>query len=67
MSYLEGVELDVGVSMRQASDEALYRIFGTAGVTGYPVANVDDGSPVLGSQVLVGRLGCDGEETLVSR
>ena len=67
MSYLEGVELDIGVSMRQASDKALYRIFGTVGVAGYPVANVDDGGPVLGSQVLIGRLGYDGEETLVSR
>ena len=53
--------------MRQAPHKALDRIFGSVGVAGHSVANVDDGGPVLGSQVLVGRLSCDGGETLVSQ
>lgn len=59
-AYLECVELHVGIAMSKALDQALDDLFGAVGVTGYLVADLDDGAPVLRGEVLVRCLGCAG-------
>lgn len=54
--YLKGVQLDIGVAMGQALDQALDRLLRPVGVGGYPVADVNDGAPILGCEVLISGL-----------
>lgn len=54
---LECIELNVGVSMGKALDQGLDGGLGTIGVAGDAIANLHDGGPVLGGEVLVCRLG----------
>ena len=54
---LKSVQLDVGISMREPLDHALHDLFGPIVIPADPVAQVDDSSPILGGEVLVGRLG----------
>jgi hypothetical protein len=55
-SHLERVQLDIGIAMGQALDQALYRLLGSVLVAGNSIANLHDGTPVLGRKVLIGRL-----------
>lgn len=57
-SYLERVELDIGVPVYESLDEALHDLLGPVGIGRYFIAYFDDRAPVLGGQVLVGRAGC---------
>lgn len=50
----EGIELDVGVAMRQALDQGGRRLLGPGGVGRDAVADVEDVLPVLAGQVLIG-------------
>ena len=56
MTNLKGIELDVGISMGQPLDKALDGLVGAVGIAGYFVAHFEYGAPVLGCEVLVGRL-----------
>lgn len=42
--------------MGQALDHAIDGLFGAVGIGGYPIADLHDGAPVLGREVLVGCL-----------
>lgn len=55
--YLECIELDIGIAVRQALDQALDCLVGAIRVTRHFVADLDDSPPVLRREVLVGRLG----------
>lgn len=55
-SYLEGIQLDIGVPMSQALDHAVNGLLGPVGVGSYSIADLHDGTPVFGREVLVGRL-----------
>lgn len=57
ITHLEGVELHVGVAVGQPLDEGLDCLLGAVGVAGHAIANLHDGAPVLGGEVLVRRLG----------
>jgi hypothetical protein len=52
--YLKGVQLDIGVAMGQALDQALDRLLRPVRVGGYPVTDVNDGAPILRCEVLIG-------------
>lgn len=56
-TYLESIQLDVGVAMGQTLDHGLYNLLGAILVAADTVANLDNGSPVFRGEVLVGRLG----------
>jgi hypothetical protein len=45
--------------MGQALDQALYRLLGSVLVAGNSIANLHDGTPVLGREVLIGSLVCE--------
>ena len=60
-SHLERVQLDIGVAMGQALDQALYRLLWPVLVAGDSVADLHDGAPVLRREVLVGRLVWEGK------
>ena len=63
-AYLEGIELDVGVAVREALDDALHDLLGAIVIPAHPIAQVDDSSPVFGGEILVGRLGYMAEQQL---
>lgn len=56
-TYLESVKLNICVSMGEALDHTLHSFLGTMLITRYLVAHLDDGTPVLRSEVLVCGLG----------
>jgi hypothetical protein len=58
MGELESVKLDICVAVSEALDHALDGFFWSIIVAGDFVADGDNGTPVLGGEVLVSRLGC---------
>jgi hypothetical protein len=59
-TYLKSVKLDIGVAMRKTSDDALNSLLGTILVVAHFVADLNNGAPILRSEVLVGGLGYAG-------
>lgn len=57
ITHLECIELHIGVAVGQALDQGLDCLLGAVGVAGHAIANLHDGAPVLGGEVLVRRLG----------
>lgn len=57
---LKSVELDIGVAMGKAPDDALNSLLGAIWVVAYFVADLDNGAPILRREVLVGGLGYTG-------
>lgn len=57
ITNLKGVELHVGVAVCQTLDKGLDCLLGAVRITGHAIANLHDGAPVLGGEVLVRRLG----------
>lgn len=57
--YLECVQLNIGVAVRETLDHALDSFLGSCRVAGCLVAHLHDGAPILGGEILVRRLGCD--------
>lgn len=58
LTYLESVELHVGVPVSKTLDQTLDRLLGAVLVGRDPVADLHDGAPVLRCEVLIRRLGC---------
>lgn len=56
-TYLKSVELDIGVAMGKAPDDALNSLLGAIWVVAYFVADLDNGAPILRREVFVGGLG----------
>lgn len=52
-AYLESVELDIGVAVRETPDDALNSLLRAIWIVAYFVADLDNGAPVLGCEVLV--------------
>lgn len=50
--------------MCKALNHTLNRLLGSVGIARDLVAHLDDGAPVLGGEVLVGRLGCGAKQLL---
>lgn len=67
MAYLESVKLHVRIAVCQPFDHALHRVLGAVGVACDPVTDLHDGTPVLGREVLVRRLGYDQPAVSIAR
>ena len=59
MTYFKSVKLDIGVAMRETPDNTLNSLLGTIWIVAYFVTDLDNSTPILGGQVLVGSLDCD--------
>ena len=53
VSYLKSVKLDVGIAMRETSDDTLDGLLGAILIV---IADLDNGTPIFGCEVLVGGL-----------
>ncbi|KAI6753191.1 hypothetical protein HG531_005360 [Fusarium graminearum] len=56
VSYLKSVKLDVGIAMRETSDDTLDSLLGAILIVAYFIADLDNGTPIFGCEVLVGGL-----------
>jgi hypothetical protein len=56
MRKLKGVELDVGIAVRETSNDTLDSLLGAILVVAYFVADLDNGTPIFGGEVLIGSL-----------
>jgi hypothetical protein len=59
LPYLKGVELDVGIAVRETSNDTLDSLLGAILVVAYFVADLDNGTPIFGGEVLIGSLDDD--------
>lgn len=64
VAYLQSVQLHVRISMRQPLDHTRDGVLGAAILSRHLIADIHDVLPVLGGEVLVGRLGCTALESV---